>query len=182
MFEDKRSKRVILLAHCILNQNAKLDRCAHYPGAIREAAQLLIDSGVGLIQMPCPELACLGLARQAIAEGQATVEEEDTRIAVRMAEERAKDLCLGIAESLVSQVEEYQRNGFKVLGAVGINGSPTCGVETSWSDNRETEEMGVFLRILFAGFERRGIVIPMRGIKAYEPERAAQAISELLGK
>lgn len=33
MFDDKRGKKLILVSHCILNQNAKLDECAHYPGA-----------------------------------------------------------------------------------------------------------------------------------------------------
>ena len=45
MFNDARSRRIMLVAHCLLNQNAKLDRCAFYPGAIREAALGLIDSG-----------------------------------------------------------------------------------------------------------------------------------------
>ena len=52
MFSDSRSKKVILVSHCILNQNAKIDRCAVYPGAIKEAAQLLIESGTGILQMP----------------------------------------------------------------------------------------------------------------------------------
>jgi hypothetical protein len=50
MFNDKRSKRVLLVAHCVLNQNARLDRCAHYPGAIREVAVLLIERGPVLIE------------------------------------------------------------------------------------------------------------------------------------
>ena len=64
MFDDKRSRKVILVAHCVFNQNAKLDRCAHYPGPIKEAAEILLDSGIGIIQMPCPELLALGLDRE----------------------------------------------------------------------------------------------------------------------
>ncbi len=33
MFTDKRSKRVIFVAHCILNQNAISDGTADYPGS-----------------------------------------------------------------------------------------------------------------------------------------------------
>ncbi len=182
MFEDKRSKRVILLAHCVLNQNAKLDRCAHYPGAIREAARLLVDSGAGLIQMPCPELVILGLDRQADPSKGATVEEEDSRIAVRIVEEKAQNACREMAQNLVYQVEQYRRNGFEVVGVIGINGSPTCGVETSWSDDRERMGPGVFIRILRGELERTNIQIPMRGIKAYEPEQAAEVVAEIVGK
>ena len=65
MFTDARSKRVVLAVHCILNQNARIDECAHFPGAMGRIAQLLVDSGVGIVQLPCPELLYLGLDRQA---------------------------------------------------------------------------------------------------------------------
>ena len=48
-----------MVAHCLLNQNARIDRCAYFPGAMGEAAQALLDSGVGVLQMPC-----LGSARE----------------------------------------------------------------------------------------------------------------------
>ena len=88
MFTDKRSKEIILVAHCILNQNAKLDECAFYPGVIREITQLLVDSGMGIIQMPCPELMFLGLDRDVDLSTNPTVASEDTRIALRMENEQ----------------------------------------------------------------------------------------------
>ena len=180
MFEDARSKRIVLVAHCVLNQNAKLDQCAHYPGAIREAAQLLIDAGVGLVQMPCPELLVLGLDREVEKGTNPTVESEDTRIALRMAEQAAGALCQKIVDELVVQIEEYQKNGFDVVGIVGINGSPTCGVESTWSDNREREGPGVFIHSLQASLAAKGIALVMRGIRAYEPEEAVRTVSDLL--
>ena len=44
MFDDKRSKRVVLVAHCLLNQNARIDRYAFFPGAMGKAAQVLLDT------------------------------------------------------------------------------------------------------------------------------------------
>ena len=108
MFEDKRSKRVLLVAHCVLNQNAKIDRCAHYLGAIKEIAQTLLDSGVGIVQMPCPELAHLGLDRQVDQEAIVTIESEDTRVALRMRENQGKAICREIVDDLVYQIEEYR--------------------------------------------------------------------------
>ena len=63
MFTDRRSKKIILVAQCILNQNAKIDGCAHYPGAIEGVAEVLIRSGCGIVQLPCPEVMHLGLDR-----------------------------------------------------------------------------------------------------------------------
>ena len=56
MFDDKRSKNVVLVAHCVLNQNARIDQCGRFPGAMGEVAQALIESDAGILQMPCPEL------------------------------------------------------------------------------------------------------------------------------
>ena len=181
MFADKRSKKVLLVAHCVLNQNAKIDRCAHYPGAIEEVVQALVESGVGIIQMPCPELLCLGLDRQVERGAPATVESEDTRVAWRMAEDRSKALCRKIAEDLVYQVEEYRQNGFAVVGVLGVNGSPTCGVETGWFDNREVQDSGIFILALSEECLRKDITLSMRGIKANEPQEAIVAVMELWG-
>lgn len=46
MFTDGRSKKVIFLAHCLLNQNAISDGTAVYPAAFRELVQLLLDREV----------------------------------------------------------------------------------------------------------------------------------------
>ena len=182
MFADKRSKKVLLIAHCILNQNAKIDACAHYPGAIREVAQILIDAGTGMLQMPCPELLCLGLDRQAEPGLQPTVEAEDTRVAQRMTEDQARTICRKIVDDLVYQLVEYRKNGFELVGVLGINGSPTCGVETTWANDQEIQGAGVFIQMLDEECRKRGIALAMRGIKAYEPQRAIATVVGLVEK
>ncbi len=180
MFADKRSKKVLLIAHCILNQNAKINHCAHYPGAIREVAQILIDAEMGILQMPCPELLCLGLDRQVELGLHPTVESEDTRVAQRMTEDQARTICRKIVDDLVYQLVEYRKNEFELVGVVGINGSPTCGVETTWTNNQDTQGAGVFIQILDEECRKRGISLAMRGIKAYEPQRAIATVVNFL--
>ena len=80
MFTDGRSKKVIFLAHCLLNQNAISDGTAVYPAAFQELVQLLLDHEVGIVQMPCPELCCLGLDRGDVHGAERPVVEENTRI------------------------------------------------------------------------------------------------------
>lgn len=86
LFQDKRSKKIVLAAHCVLNQNSKIDACTHYPGVILEATKALLNTNVGIIQMPCPELLYLGLDREVDPRMSRTVESEDTRVAKRMKE------------------------------------------------------------------------------------------------
>ena len=52
---DNRSKKIIFLCHCCLNQNAKVRGIASYPGAITPLISMLLEEGIGMIQMPCPE-------------------------------------------------------------------------------------------------------------------------------
>ncbi len=180
MFDDQRSKKIIFVAHCVLNQNAKIDRCGRYPGAIVEVAQALISSGVGIVQMPCPEIMALGLDRQVEQGKSSTIEAEDERVAELMRQETNQSICRKVAADLVYQIMQYQRNGFCVLGVLGMNGSPTCGVETRWGNMREEKGNGVLIEALVKKCEAAQISLPMRGIKAQEPEDALKKLKDLL--
>lgn len=180
MFTDERSKKVILVSHCILNQNAKIDRCAHYPGAMREVTQALLDAGIGIIQIPCPELLYLGLDRQVEKDKETTVESEDDRVGILMNKTVPKVLCGKISYDLIYQIKQYQLNGFTVVGMLGINGSPTCGVETTWAEGKEPEGSGIFIKIFKEESADQGVKIPIRGIKAQEPQAAINTLNELL--
>jgi predicted secreted protein len=180
MFTDARSKKVIFAAHCILNQNAKIDRCARYPGAMREVTQLLLDEGIGIIQMPCPELLALGLDRQVEIEKETTIESEDDRVGVLMNKIEPKTLCERISHDFLFQIKQYQNDGFSVIGVLGINGSPTCGVETNWENGKETTNSGIFIRLFKEECNDQGVNIPMRGIRAQDPQAALKTLKELL--
>jgi predicted secreted protein len=181
VFEDRRSKRVIFVSHCVLNQNAKIDGCAHYPGAIREVLDVILASGCGIVQLGCPELMHLGLERQVDPGSARTIESEDSRVGELMQRPSGRMCCREIAERASCQVEQYVRSGFAVVGVLGINGSPTCGVETAWSDGLEIAGPGVLIRELRDAFARRHLSIPIRGIKAEHPADAVEAVREVLG-
>lgn len=181
MFNDKRSKKVVFVAHCVLNQSAKIDQCAHYPGAIKEVAELLVNSGIGIIQMPCPEILYLGLDREVDEATKPTIESEDSRVFERMSEEKSQALCKKIVNNMVYQIKEYEKHNFEVIGLIGINGSPTCGIETAWGEGIETNENGVFIKLLKDELWKNNISIKMIGIKAYNPEQTVKSVKELIG-
>jgi predicted secreted protein len=182
MFEDKRSKRIVLVAHCILNQNAKIDGCAHYPGVMREVAELLLASRCGIVQLACPELLHLGLDRQVERQSRRTIESEDTRVARLITARAGRLRCQQIAEQAAYQVQEYSRNGFEVLGMLGINGSPTCGVETTWSEGQEEQGRGVLIQELDRACRSLGLSLPTTGIKAASPREAVATATRMLEK
>lgn len=180
MFTDQRGRKLIVLAHCILNQNAKLDRCAHCPGAIAEVVGVLLEAGIGFMQMDCAEMLHLGLDRQTDRSTPASVASEDTRIARRMLEPAAGAIIDDIAERVVGQILDYRRQQFDVIGIVGINGSPTCGVETTWRDDCEPAAYGLLTQAIADRLSTAGVAIPLRGIRSKNPGDAAATVRALI--
>lgn len=176
MFEDARSKRVVLAVHCILNQNARIDRCAYFPGAMGEIAQLLMESGVGIVQMPCPELMHLGLDREAHGGREIGIREA-------LSEEEGRSACAEMARHLIFQVEEYRRHGFEVLGVIGNDGSPACGVDrTHYHGTGSGAGEGAFIRSVREELEERGIDIPFIAVADHEWTERTERLRELLAR
>lgn len=181
MFEDVRSKKVVFIAHCILNQNAISDGTASFAGTNETIVRLLLESKVGIVQMPCPEMNCLGLDRGDPDGAKRPLLEENSRIRRSLLTQTGAQRVL---EALVHQVaylaEEYLKHGFTILGVIGVNRSPSCGVETTSADGAEVAAEGVFLHALKQEFSRRGIETPFAGIKDSEPAAAAETIRHML--
>jgi predicted secreted protein len=173
--EDLRSGVVVYLAHCLLNQNTKV------PGLVSEATieasrrviDLLRGLDVGLAQMPCPEFTHIGLRRP-----RQTRDQYDNT-AYR---EHCRDLARGIA----GEIEDYQRAGVEVACILGIEGSPSCGVEWTtrgWREAHEkTRERGILIEELSEALRERGLKIPIIGIpekrKYGELEKALKGVEE----
>jgi hypothetical protein len=51
--------RVVIRAHCLLDENVRYPDGAFHGGAVPEVAPLLHD-GTGICQMPCPEMRAWG--------------------------------------------------------------------------------------------------------------------------
>ena len=161
MFDDKRSKKVVLVVHCILNQNSRIDQCGYFPGAMGEAARVLLESGVGILQMPCPELWVLGLDRRYGAL--------DTGIREALAEEEGRDACRDLARRLIYQIEEYQKHGFEIVGVVGIDGSPACGVDITYYQGKGAGPgRGMFIETLREEFRKHDLAIHIIGVEDFE--------------
>ncbi len=65
---DRRKKRVVFLAHCFLNANTRFPGGCAFRGATEPLIQVILESGAGVVQMPCPEERCLGLEKELYGE------------------------------------------------------------------------------------------------------------------
>jgi predicted secreted protein len=159
MFKDKRSGRVAIVAHCILNQNSRVPGLAERSSIITEIVEFLENNDIGIIQMPCPELAYAGVSRR----GQ-TKELYDNPVFRRN--------CKKIAEEIVDQIQEYSRCQIKTELIIGVEGSPSCGVTDNLkadslrnsSKHKKREDTGILIEELRSVLEERNISMPIIGI------------------
>lgn len=180
MWQDKRSGKIVLVAHCILNQNSRVFGLAQCPGMIHEIINVLKNNEIGVIQMPCPELTYAGLNRSTCTKKQYDVP-------------FFRRYCRETAIFLTDQIQQYLKNGFKVLAILGVEGSPSCGVrETATKCKEETineyaeqtvepeKVSGIFMEELQSALAKRNISIPMVGIKYARIEEDITQLEKIL--
>ncbi len=174
MSEDKRSRRVVAVIHCILNQNARAQKCAVYAGANTDVIEVLARHGVGMLQMPCPEMDFMGLDR---ARG------EDQTIWDIIDTPEGHSFCRDLAKGVVDSIEDYLKNGYSVEAVLGGDtGSPGCAVRHLAPEagvQGLAENSGVLMRELMAELHSREIDIPFRGMHDSSPEALAEDIAWL---
>jgi len=147
MSKDKRSGKIALVAHCILNQNSRVLGLAERSSVIAEIVEFLMRNETGIIQMPCPELSYAGLLRKPQAKDQYN------NVMFRRH-------CRKIAKELADQIQEYKKCGIKLKLVIGVAGSPTCGV----NETSKEKDLGIFIEELRFALDEKRISAPFCGI------------------
>ena len=139
-----RSKRVIFICHCILNQNTVVCPLARAGGAYSEIIETIMKKQIGIHQLPCPEYRHLGLKRDPM-----TKEEYDSK--------DYRDLCREISLDAIAVMREYIENGYELAGIIGVNESPTCSIGN---------DRGIFMEELLGLIDKKAIDIKLLDVGA----------------
>lgn len=130
---DERGGRVVLLSHCLLNQNVRYLGGAACPGVVAAAVSPYLADGTGIVQMPCPEQRVWGgVPKRRFLW--LIDHPRFARAAARAAPALLRHLrrrYRALARQVVDDVQDYRRSGMDVVGVVGVAGSPSCGVTTT---------------------------------------------------
>ena len=189
-WSDHRNKKVIFLAHCLLNENTRYMGGAVRGGVNQEILDLLRGCSVGVIQMICPErIAWGGVYKMKMLQFHG--------IGKSYLVSRVCAFCLPlfmfwlnykmrwVAKYTAAEIKDYIQNGMCVIGVVGVGGSPACGVEHTpdlrryfeWArkadlrtvtakehnsivENITHEGQGTFIRYLKRRLEKDNVNIP----------------------
>ena len=130
---DARSGRVVLVSHCLLNENTRYLGGACRPGCVAEVVEACVTAGFGIVQMPCPEERVWGgvLKRHLLRTYGSPVLRSGRlrRIALPVALGYTRWRYRRLARAVAAQAADYQRSGLDVAAVLGVDGSPSCGVE-----------------------------------------------------
>ena len=166
---DIRSGKVIFVAHCVLNQNARMVDVADFPAMHDQLCDYLQKSQVGIIQMPCPETYCLGLGRF------------DVRVGLEHPAGMAR--LQRIIDDLIFTIQEYQFQGMVVVGIIGKEGSPSCGVSQTWyNESGHGDGREVFIRELKKKLKQHKLNIPVIGVADHKQEETIEWLEKELSK
>lgn len=127
----RRSKKILVTCHCLLNANAKVYPLARFGGVVTDAMGQFIDSGCGLFQLPCPELSYLGINRWGMTKEQ--YDHPNFRIH-----------CQDILKFPVLELSALAQAGYELVGILGMDGSPNCGVNLTCKGYRMAGAPGWF--------------------------------------
>ncbi|MCY1151328.1 MAG: hypothetical protein OWP43_02775 [Sphaerochaetaceae bacterium] len=131
-------KKIIFVSHCILNVASKVvmynkEEMEKEEALRKDFLNKAINNDVQIIQLPCPEFTLYGAKRWG------HVSNQFDNIFFR-------NHCKRILTPIIEQIQEYLDNPqmFKLIGIVGIDGSPSCGVDYTcfgnWYESFEVRE------------------------------------------
>lgn len=185
-------KRILFVSHCLMNTAAKVinpfsENRTSEDTLRKEFLYRAIDQDIQIIQLPCPEFTAYGASRWGH-----TKEQFDNPF--------FRDHCRELLEPIVQQMRAYlqpqESEKFNVLGIVGINGSPSCGVEVtcsgSWggdfSKSTDLEKIlsgltyipqkGVLMEVLSEMLQEEGIELKMVGLDTRNPKNVFELLEE----
>jgi len=156
---DPRNRRFVAVIECTLNQNVRDAGAACFPAMNFKLLELCQQHGVGILQMPCPEIAALGSGRQR-PPGQSLREALDS--------ENGRFQCHILASETADRIDGYLAQGNELAAVLGGNPrSPGCAVHEAQSGLGA--DSGVFMKALQAELRRRGHDAPFHGIRDHDP-------------
>lgn len=169
-------KKILFVSHCMMNIASKVisNKALKDDTADIERKKIIcsaIEEDVCLVQLPCPEFTLYGSNRWGHVK-----EQFDNPF--------FRNHCKKILEPIIVQMKEYinETEKFEVLGIVGIEGSPSCGVTRTCKGSKwkgefsghknlteslnticEAKEPGVLIEVLKEMLKKEGINVEIEG-------------------
>lgn len=169
-------EQILFVNHCFLNDATKLKfRAEESQSRERQKKRTilhnLLDNNIEIIQLPCPEFIIYGSNRW----GHASTQFDTPHF---------RETSRKMLKPFVMQIQEYLQNPdrFEIIGVVGINGSPSCGVNFTYAGEwggelsnpklsetlekiEKVESPGIFMEVFQEMLAEKDITLPFYAIE-----------------
>jgi len=174
---SKKDKKIILVAQCLINPYCRVHVLGQNFPLSHELMDYLMKSRVGIIQYLCPETTAMGLQRN--PQGRQQYDNMFFR-----------NHCKELLQTPFLMVEEFLRNGYRLVAYIGLRNSPTCGIH--WGKHKvnryKTESpmpvdkpsaedpvlMGIMAEILSEKFNALNMDVPFLELPIQQPPESEQ--------
>ena len=131
-------EKVIFVPQCVLNPSIK--------GSIqsKEIIKLFAESGIGIIQLPCPEIEYNGKLVKGTKQNK-----------------NYRQFCKKFSLKVMNDVKRYIRADYNVLGIIGVDLSNTCGVHHVQRGNKIIPGKGVLIKELENEMQKENFQVPI---------------------
>jgi len=172
---------MVLMAHCLLNVNSKVEGIETVEAAPIKLITSILEKGCGIIQLPCIEQIVCGIRRW----GQVKEQLDNPHF---------RNVCVQQLTPVLAQVVDFIDNGYEIAAVIGIDGSPSCGVNFTCSGNwggevghaygleekiqslKEVSKSGVMIDVLKQMLENHNINLKFIAIDETAPESNIEKI------
>lgn len=167
--------KIIFVSNCILNQYARAKNVRNRIdglAAVYPLLDLFKEENVAIVQMPCPEIEYEGLQR--VASSRARYENDEF-----------KAICRTYAKAVASLVKQYVTEDYRVVGILGVDYSPTCGVDTLPRRRQGSEPSGLFMREIQTELAKNGLRLKLVGARIRTESQAVEtqrALEKMLNR
>jgi predicted secreted protein len=158
-------RKVVFVPHCILNQNVRAAG-ERSNGSIKEIVKFFAEAEVGIVQLPCPEIEFNGLERRFRAK--------------ETCNKNYRNRCREISLNVMKTVKSYLEKDYTVLGILGIEFSPTCGVYRIENGSKIIPGKGVLTEELEKEMQNENFQVPIISVNTNNVFSTLEKLSLLL--
>jgi predicted secreted protein len=163
----ERSKKVVFVSHCLLNQNARAVDKERFSGPFKDLLEIFAESGIGIIQLPCPQLEFNGGLNRKLKHDSAD-------------SSSYRNSCKKVSSTLINQIENYIKNSYHVVGIIGVEFSSTCGVHQVQNGKKNVPGKGVLMEEIEKEMQKKNFQVPIVGVNLDNAFSSMEKIQSLL--
>lgn len=160
-------RKVVFVPHCILNQSVRAIGKEKSSGSVKEIVKFFAEADIGMVQLPCPEADFDGgLKRES--------KSKETH------NKNYRRRCREISLRTLKEVKKYLVEDYTVLGILGVEFSPTCGVYRIENQKRIVPGKGILTEELEKEMQNENFQVPIISVNPNNIFSTLEKLSLLL--